>query len=164
MHLPRTLLILAALASMAAAPPRHPPPGTPVTLQAQPGTPLDRAARELVADDLAASVRHGDNPLLLVGTARLGGDRPALFVQLQSPRQCGSAGCDTSVYAYVGGGWRRVLDGVSGRLTVASTKTHGWSDLLTDEDHYVWTGTAYRSIRPAPALDLRPRVRRHSAH
>jgi len=156
MHLSRILLLTAGLFVAAAAPTR-PPSGTPVLLRAQPGTPQDQAARQLVADDLAAAASRGDRPLLLIGTAVLGGDRPAMFVQLQSPRECGSAGCTTSVYAFVGGGWRRVLDGTSGRLAIAATKTRGWSDLLANDERDVWTGAAYRSTRPAPAVDLRPR-------
>ena len=158
----RCLLICAAVLLGAAAPAR-PPSGTPVILQQpQPGTPLDQQARSLVAQDLAEARAKGDSPLLLAGSARLGGpgDRPALFVQLQSPRECGSAGCSTSVYAWVRGGWKRVLDGTSGRLAVAATKTRGMSDLLANEEHYAWTGSEYRDTRPAPAVDLRPRTQR----
>jgi hypothetical protein len=158
----RVLLACAALLLGAAAPTR-PPAGVPVTLQAQPGTQLDQVARQLVADDLQAAASRGDRPLVLIGTAKLGGDRPALFVQLQSPQECGSAGCSTSVYAFVRGAWSRVLDGTSGRLAVASTRTRGWSDLLANDERYVWTGTAYRSTRPAPSVDLRPKTPpRHS--
>jgi len=160
MHPTRILLACAALL-IAGAAPTKPQPGIPVLLQAQPGTPADRAARQLAADDLAAAATRGDRPLVLIGTARLGGDRPAMFIQLQSPQECGSAGCTISVYAYVHGGWTRVLDGTSGRLAIAPTKTRGWSDLLANDERYVWTGTAYRSTRPAPAVDLRPRRPRH---
>ena len=58
------------------------------------------------------------------------------------------------------GGWSRVLDGASGRVAVASTRTRGMADLLANDERYVWTGTGYRSLHPAPALDLRPRVPR----
>lgn len=155
-------LPLACLLLMGAAP-ATPRPGTPVPLQSQPGTPVDATARGLVADDLAAARSRGDRPLVLIGTANLGGDRPAIFVQLQSPGECGSAGCTTSVYAYQHGGWKRVLDGTTGKLTVSSNRTKGWADLLTDEERYVWTGAAYRSTRPAPSVDLHPRPR-HRAH
>ena len=156
MHPSRFALACAAVL-LAAAAPSKPQTGTPVALQAQPGTPLDQAARQLVADDLAAATARGDRPLVLIGSARLGGDRPALFVQLQSPKECGSAGCTTSVYAYRNGGWTRVLDSAAGRLTVASSRTHGMADLIANDERYVWTGTAYRSTRPAPAVDVRPR-------
>ena len=159
MHPSRFVLVFVALLLGAAAPTKPPTgtsAGTPVLLQAQPGTPLDQAARQLVADDLAAANARGDRPLVLIGSARLGGERPALFVQLQSPKECGSAGCTTSVYAYVRGNWTRVLDSATGRLTVASSRTRGMADLLAGDERYVWTGSAYRSTRPAPALDLRP--------
>ena len=139
--------------------------GVPVAMAAQPGTPLDRTARSLVAQDLAEASRSNEAPLLLVGSARLGAasDRPVLFVQLQSPRECGSAGCSTSAYAWIkdgrgGGRWAKVLDGVSGQVTVARTKRRGMADLFVDAAPYAWNGAAYASVQPAPAVDLRPRV------
>ena len=101
----------------------------------------------------------GDEPLLLLGTARLGAarDQPALFVQLQSPRECGSAGCNTQVYAWVKGAYVRVLDGVSGTVTVAPTRHRGMADLRVGSDRYVWNGAKYEDVRPAPAVNLRPR-------
>ena len=144
----------------AAAPPARAPVGVPVPLLAQPGTSLDAAARRLLAQDLAEAQRAGERPLLLVGSARLDpapAGRPALLVQLQSPRECGSAGCNTTVYAWVAGRYQRVLDGVAGRLAVAATRHRGMADLVTDTDTYHWTGTSYASTRPAPNVDLRPR-------
>jgi hypothetical protein len=155
MRIARLLITCTTVLLLGAAPVRQ--TGTPVPLQSQPGTPLDAAARSLVAEDLAAAEARGDKPLLLTGSARLGGDRPALFVQLQSARDCGSAGCSTAVYAWVHGAYSRVLDGTTGRLTVATTRTRGMADLLTDRERYVWTGTAYRSTQPAPAVNLHPR-------
>ena len=158
----RRALVIASVLVLAAAAPHRTPSGTLVPLRAQPGTELDRAARTLLADDLAAAASRGDRPLVLIGTAALGGSRPALFVQLQSPKECGSAGCTTSVYVANGNSWRRVLDGTTGRLAVAPTRTRGMADLLSDDDRFVWTGTTYRSTQPAPAVDLTPRhPRRH---
>lgn len=159
----RLALLCAALLAGAAAPKKS-EPGQPVVLRAQPGTPLDATARKLVADDLAASRSRRDNPLVVVGTADLGGDRPAVFVQLQSEQQCGSAGCSTSVYAWERGAWKRVLDGTTGRLKVAAKRTKGHADLITDAERFVWTGSAYRSTEPVPALDLRPRPARPGRH
>ncbi len=138
------------------------PAGTSVVMSAQPGTSLEHTARSLVAQDLANARRSGDRPLLLIGSARLGtaSDRPALFVQLQSSRQCGSRGCSTSVYAWLKGRWTKVLDDASGRITVSPTKHGGMADLIANAEHYAWTGTAYANTRPVPALDLRPRVPR----
>lgn len=160
----RWLVGLALLLLPAAAGPA--PTGVPVVLAAQPGTPLDQTARTLVAQDLAEAGRTGEAPLLLVGSARLGSatDRPVLFVQLQSPRECGSSGCSTSAYAWIksgaGGRWTKVLDNVSGRIAVAATKQRGMSDLLANDERYRWSGSAYVNARPAPAVDLRPRAPR----
>ncbi len=150
-------LMLSGLAHAAA--PASKPAGTPVVLMPQRGTPLEATVRRLVARDLAEAGRNGEAPLLLVGSARLGraADRPALFVQLQSPRECGSAGCSTQVYAWVRGAYVRVLDGVAGPITVAPTRHGGMADLLTNNERYVWDGAAYRDARPAPNVDLRPR-------
>lgn len=159
----RMLVGLALMLLPAAAPDRAGmAAGTPVVMSAQPGTPLDQTARGLVAQDLANARRSGDRPLLLTGSARLGTatERPALFVQLQSSRQCGSRGCSTSVFAWLKGRWTKVLDDASGRITLSPTKHGGMADLIANTEHYAWTGTAYANTRPAPAIDLRPRVPR----
>lgn len=131
----------------------------PVLLRTQPGTPLDATARTLVADDLAEARRAKDRPLLLVGQAQLGPatDRPALFVQLQSARECGSAGCSTAVFAWSGGAYTRVLDGLSGPVMTGPGRHRGMADLTTEHERYVWDGQNYVDTRPAPALNLRPR-------
>jgi len=187
--MPRLLLLAAASMLMAAGPAPAPVPAplsapaptaapikagpnaasgpvaagaVPVPLSRQPRTWMDTAARRLMVQDFAEARRAGEIPLLLVGSARLGsaaGDRAALFVQLQSPRECGSGGCNTSVFVWRNGQWGRVLDGVSGKLSVARARTRGMADLLTDTEHYAWTGTEYRDVNPAPQIDLRPRRR-----
>ncbi len=142
----------------------------PVTLQAAPGTPEDAAARMLVAHDIADSKAHGEEPLVLVGAAPLAtrhGAPAALFVQLQSAALCGSAGCDTSVYlpSHGAGGWTRVLDSISGPITVLHT-THGhMHDLVVgDNDRWVWAGHGYRDTVAAPALTgLKRSVEHHEA-
>jgi hypothetical protein len=147
-------------ATRAAAPAATTPASGAITLAERPGTPLDATARQLVARDLSESRSSGDTPLLLTGAASLGSasDRPALFVQLQSSRECGSAGCSTTVYLWQKSAWKRVLDGVGGRIVVGPSKTRGMADLVTDNVRYVWTGTEYRDSRPAPAaVDLRRR-------
>ena len=149
----RHALAFLALLTAAAA-----PAPAPVALTAQPGTALDAVARELAAQDLAEADRAGEAPLLLVGAARLAGPNsdPALFMQLQSARECGSSGCNTLVYLPGRGGWRKVLDGVSGTVAVADTRRRGMRDLVVGTDRYVWNGTRYVDARPAPAVDLRP--------
>lgn len=161
----RMLACLAVMLPIAAgaAPERAgPAAGLPVVMTAQPGTPLDRTARSLVVQDLAESRRAHDRPLLLIGSVPLGSasDRPVLFVQLQSSRQCGSRGCSTSAFAWIKGRWTKVLDDASGRITVLPTKHGGMSDLTANAERYSWTGTAYANTRPAPAVDLRPRAPR----
>jgi hypothetical protein len=153
-HLRRFAVLLALPVLMAAGP-------TPVVLAERPGTDLDKAARALIAADLAEARRAGEIPLLLVGSAKLGAgphDRPALFVQAQSPRECGSAGCSTSVWLWRNGAWKRILDGVGGTISVAPTRTRGMADLVTDATKYVWTGTEYRDSRPAPPAAVVPRT------
>lgn len=148
-HIAPLLLLLAA----------GPAPGSPVPLAAQPNTPLHETARQLVAVDLAEATRRGEAPLVLAGTARLGGpnDRPAVFVQLQSPRECGSAGCNTQVYVWKRDQYVRVLDGVSGDVSVAPTRHKGMADLRAGSERYVWDGVRYGSVQPAPNVSVRPR-------
>ena len=159
-YLGARFLLVVAFALMGAGPAPQP---TPVPLTVQSGTWRDQAARKLVAQDLTEAGRAGERPLVLVGSARLGADakdREALFVQLQSARECGSAGCSTSVYLWRDGVWKRVLDGVGGKLSVGSARTKGMADLLTEKERYVWTGSEYRDPHPAPQVDLRPRAKR----
>ena len=155
-----TLAVCAALLLGAAAPVKS-LPSAPVTLQSNPGTKTDATARALSAQDLEAARARGDQPLLLTARVRLGGPHPALFVQLQSPHECGSAGCSTSIYSVERGRWQRVLDSATGLVKVSAKKTRGRNDVLSEDDHFVWTGSAYRSVEPVPAaLDLRPQTRR----
>lgn len=156
----------AATHAAAAPAPGVPTSGaTPVVMAARPGTPLDRAARALIAQDLTEAAQSGDQPLLLIGSARLGAasDRPALFIQLQSPRECGSAGCSTSAYIWLKGKsgegrWAKVLDGVNGEVAVATAQHRGMADLVVNAERYAWTGKNYANSQPAPVVDLRPRT------
>ena len=166
--LARVAMLAAVLLLGAAAPPgagrQHRPQRpaaarvarpVPIPLKAQPGTELDRMARQLVAGDMADASRMADT-LVLVGSAVLGAasGQPALFVQVQSPRECGSSGCSTSVYL----GGRKVLDSVSGLISMDTRRHRGMRDLIVgDGERYVWTGATYKSTRPAPPVDLRPR-------
>ncbi|GBQ15437.1 hypothetical protein AA21291_2163 [Swaminathania salitolerans LMG 21291] len=126
----------------------------PVLLSEQPGTELDREARRLNAADLADDAKHRDQPVVLVASAPLSsapGDM-ALFVQIQSARLCGSAGCSTSVYLRHKGGWKLVLDSVSGAIAVLPTKHRGMHDLLIDKnDRWSWNGSTYQEGVPTPA-------------
>jgi hypothetical protein len=130
-----------------------------VPMSAQPGTELDAIARHLVADDLAEAQAAGETPLVLVGSVQLGSpkDRPALFVQLQSARECGSSGCSTSVFVSGPKGWRKVLDAI-GTIVVDHAQHRGMHDLVVNrQDRWIWDGASYIDTSPAPVLNLRPR-------
>ena len=148
------MLAAAVLLAIAAAP--AVPTGA-VRLSAQPGTALDATARRVAAADVADG---GAGALLLLGSQDLGhaGTGPALFVQVQSARACGSAGCATSVYLPMRSGWAKVLDAVSGAIVVAPAQHRGMHDLLVGKgDRWIWNGRTYADTLPAPAVDLRPR-------
>ena len=155
----RPLLVCAALLLAAAAP----VPTGPVRLVAQPNSPLDATARKVAAADL----NDGDaGALLLIGSQHLGsaGIGPALFVQVQSQRSCGSAGCSTSVYLPTAAGWTKVLDAVSGNVVVDAAQHGGMHDLVVGKnDRWTWKGQAYADTLPAPQVDLHPHRPRHPA-
>lgn len=130
-----------------------------VSLTQQPGTPLEATARKLVARDLAEAARKGDTPLLLVGTASVDGGHlpPAIFVQIQSAQLCGSAGCETNVFLHTRRGWRKVLDSISGPITVDPRMHRGMHDLLIHgHDRWVWNGQTYIDTLPTPKINLHP--------
>lgn len=118
--LPALALLLAAAA---------PAPTGLVKLAPMPGTALEATAKRVAAADIEDG---GAGALLLLGSQHLGtaGTGPALFVQVQSPRACGSAGCSTSVYLPTKTGWAKVLDAVSGNVVVEPADHGGMHDLL----------------------------------
>lgn len=150
---------------------RHAPPehGSPVILSRQSGTAQDHAARMLNAEDMQDATRHGETPLVLVGSAPLSsaarhGDS-ALFVQLQSARLCGSAGCSTSVYLRHDRAWRKLLDSVSGPIRVMKESHGGMYDLMVGRnDRWIWDGHVYQDSLAAPSLgNLKRSVEQHRA-
>lgn len=152
----KRLALCAASLLLAAAPAT---PIGPVALAPQPGSKLDATARVVAAADLADG---GRGALVLVGSQRLGSAEPgvALFVQVQSQRACGSAGCSVSVYLPTKAGWTKVLDAVSGTIAVQATEHRGMHDLMVGKgDRWEWNGRAYADTQPAPQVDLRPRHR-----
>ncbi len=176
----RPLLLAGLLAGMSAGAPaatrhRHAAHevGAPVLLSRQPGTAQDRAARMLNAEDMQGAARHGESPLVLVGSARLAAQDPgaaprgdeALFVQLQSASLCGSAGCSTSVYLRHDHRWRKVLDSVSGPIRVMKEQHAGAHDLLVGKnDRWIWDGHVYQdSLQAPPLANLRRSVEQHRA-
>jgi len=102
---------------------------------------------------------EGETPSVLVATAKLGNARDSnvLFVQIQSPRDCGSAGCDTASFRHTNGKWVKILDTVSGTIRVASTRHRGMPDLIVqDTDRRVWDGEKYAATIPMPPTNLEP--------
>jgi hypothetical protein len=133
--------------------------GSPVLLKPQPGTAADRIARQLMTRELVKSSQSGDAPAVLTTTVRLGKshDSDVLFVQIQSPRDCGSAGCDTVSFRYVNSRWIRILDTVSGTIRIATTQHRGMRDLIVqDADRRIWDGEKYANTVPIPPGDLAP--------
>lgn len=166
----RPLLLCAALLLAAAAPARSPVAtasgATPVRLAPMPGSALEATAKRVAAADVEDG---GTGALLLLGSQHLGtaGIGPALFVQVQSPRSCGSAGCSTSIYLPTKAGWTKVMDGVSGNVAIEAAQHGGMHDLLVGrDDRWAWNGTTYVDTLGAPQVDLRPRQPRpaHPAH
>ena len=100
--------------------------GAPVELTARPGSETDRLARQLMARELERARVHGEDLLVLVGMGRLNDADEVLFVQLQSPGDCGSAGCSTVSFRYTGDRWIRIMDTVGGTVRIAAS-TSGWS-------------------------------------
>ena len=112
-----------------------------------------------MARELAKSDEFGETPKVLVATARLGKTRDSdvLFVQIQSPRDCGSAGCDTVSFRFTNGRWVGILDTVSGTIRVAATQHRGMRDLIVqDADRRIWDGEKYADTVPTPPRDLAP--------
>ena len=134
----------------------------PVILTQQSGTELDKAARLLVADDIATSRRHHEEPLVLIGSAPLSTKKGdvALFIELQSAALCGSAGCSTDSYIRVNKEWVKILDSVSGEIAVLPTSHRGMYDLVIDgTDKWIWDGSTYQdTIKAAPIGNLRDQI------
>jgi len=118
----------------------------PIVPRERPGTPEDTVARQLMAMELAKAAQSGEKPLVLVSSARLGNTASShvLFVQIQSARECGSAGCDTVSFRHVNGKWVRIMDTVSGPIRIATTQNKGMRDLIVGHStKLVWNGTKY---------------------
>ncbi|MCX5616309.1 hypothetical protein NQF87_04890 [Bombella sp. TMW 2.2559] len=159
---PRTLFFSAALMALtigtAGAASRHhhasQKAGTiPVELKSQPGTELDRQARSLNADLLEDAARHHEQPIILTGTAQLAPKQKdmILFVQLQSYRLCGSAGCTTSIYRKNGDKWDTLLDSVNGTIRIARQRHNGMADIVVDgNDRWVFDGQKYQDTLSSP--------------
>ena len=119
--------------------------GAPVELTARPGSEADRLARQLIARELERARAHGEDPLVLVGMGRLNDADELLFVQLQSPGECGSAGCNTVSFRYTGDPWIRIMDTVGGTaVRIAASHHRGMPDLIVEErNRLIWDGTKY---------------------
>ena len=125
----------------------------PVELKSQPGTELDKQARKLNADLLEDATRHHEQPIVLTGTAQLAPKQKdmILFVQLQSYRLCGSAGCTTSIYRKNGDKWDTLLDSVNGTIRIARQRHNGMADIVVDgNDRWVFDGQKYQDTLNSP--------------
>lgn len=144
-----------------------PQSGAPVVMTSQPGSALDKEARKLNADDLASAARHHEKPLVLIGSAPLSvsGKSMGLFVQVQSASLCGSAGCSTDVYLQHNGGWLKVLDSVSGPITLVPPAHGIMKDIMVDgSDRWVWKKGTYVDTLVATDLPgFKTSIRRHQA-
>jgi hypothetical protein len=120
--------------------------GSPVVLASRPGSEADRLARRLTALEIERARAEGEDPLVLVGMARLNDEDELLFVQLQSPGECGSGGCSTVSFKYMDGRWVRIMDTISGTVRIAGSQHHGMPDLIVDRSRFVWDGTKYRDL------------------
>lgn len=151
----------------AAAAARSPAGGAPVVLTSQPGTSLDKEARRLNAEDMAAAARHKERPLVLIGSAPLStsGGSMALFVQVQSASLCGSAGCSTDVYLKRGNDWDKILDSVSGPIELMSTSHGDMKDIVVDgTDRWVWKNNTYvDTIVAQDVPGLKDSIEQHQA-
>ena len=118
--------------------------GAPVELATRPGSEADRLARQLMARELEAARAYGKSPLVLVGMGRLNDAEELLFVQLQSPGECGSAGCNTVSFRYTGGRWVRIMDTVSGTVRIGASRHRGMPDLIVQNaNRLIWDGEKY---------------------
>jgi hypothetical protein len=117
--------------------------GAPVELAAQPGSEADKLARQLMAGEIARAHAEGADLLVLVGMGRLNDANELLFVQLQSPGECGSAGCSTVSFRYEGDRWIRIMDTVSGTVRIAQSGHRGMPDLIVNGNRLAWDGTKY---------------------
>lgn len=130
---------------------RAPPPvsttdSAPLEMAARPGSEADRIARQLMAREISRSRADGTDPLVLVGMARLNDEKELLFVQLQSPGECGSAGCSTLSFESRDGRWVQVLDTVSGTVRLVASQHRPMPDLIVDGSRLIWDGTKYKHI------------------
>ena len=118
----------AVLLLIAAAAPAPSVPLGPVPLTSQPLSKLNATARAVAGQDIEDG---GSGALLLLASQSLGtaGTGPALFVQVQSDRACGSAGCSVSIYLPGKAGWTKILDAV-GTVSVLPTIHGGMHDML----------------------------------
>ena len=118
--------------------------GAPVELTARPGSETDKLARQLMARELKRARAHGEASLVLVGMGRLNDADELLFVQLQSPGECGSAGCSTVSFRYTGDRWIRIMDTVGGTVRIDASHHRGMPDLIVGErNRLIWDGIKY---------------------
>ncbi|CAI3935439.1 hypothetical protein [Commensalibacter communis] len=137
-----------------------------VTLTSQPGTALENTARLLNQSDMNFAIQRNEQPLLLIGSLNLSSTkRPknVLFTQIQTASLCGSGGCSTTGYIKRNNQWVKVLDAVTGDITVEKATHKGMHDLsVSAADVWRWNGKTYVETQRGPALKgLKQSIEKH---
>lgn len=137
-----------------------------VTLTPQPGTPLENIARTLNQTDMNFAIQRNEQPLLLIGSLNLSSTKKAkniLFTQIQTASLCGSGGCSTTGYIKRNNQWIKVLDAVTGDITVEKTTHKGMHDLsVSASDVWKWNGKTYVETQRGPKLKgLKQSIEKH---
>ena len=100
-----------------------------------------------MAREIDRARADGADPLVLVGMARVNDEDELLFVQLQSPGECGSGGCSIASFKYVDGRWVRIMDTIGGTVQIARRSHRGMPDVIVkDGSRLIWDGTRYQEV------------------
>lgn len=128
-----------------------------VLLVPQPRNPLTAIAFHLNKTDIDFALQHGEKPLILIGTATLSTiqkTQKTLFVQLQSASLCGSSGCTTTAYLKKNNRWVKILDSVSGDITILKNTHKRMHDLqINNAEIWIWNGKTYTEPQPGPNMN-----------
>ncbi|EUK18002.1 MULTISPECIES: hypothetical protein [Commensalibacter] len=137
-----------------------------VKLTSQPGTALENTARLLNQSDMNFAIQRNEQPLLLIGSLNLSSTKKPktiLFTQIQTASLCGSGGCSTTGYIKRNNQWVKVLDAVTGDITVEKATHKGMHDLsVSASDVWRWNGKTYIETQKGPNLKgLKQSIEKH---
>lgn len=128
-----------------------------IILTPQPNNPLTSIAYRLNKTDIDFAIKHGEKPLILIGSTNLSSlkkSQEVLFTQLQSASLCGSGGCTTTAYLKHNSQWIKILDSVTGDIEVKKTSHKGMHDLLVEgSDLWIWNKKTYVETQQGPNLN-----------